>query len=1483
MKLRTRLATMFRSSGSAQNDSDRAAASLALSSSAKGSGARSRGRLGAALALTIAAFAFAAAPASAAPTIATPVVSGVSYTTAHVSSQVNPVDGITAYQFQVSTNGTDWTPNAQGFFFNNETLNADLSGLEDGTKYFVRLAANKGFSGVSDPPEVISPGPNPSFTTLVADPPTIPGAVGVSSIFSTSATGTGKVNRPVKSDDVNCRFEYVTDAQFTATGFATATQRSCAQNPITAASVDVNREQEVSAQLGCTNPLVEDPQGKCLKPETTYHLRLVAENVAGVVTKDAASTFTTAAKVAAKPTVLATADATGIGSRSAQASGEIERPAGVDPAFNVECRFEYVTDEQFSATGFEGAGQSPCTQNPVTSPNGNAVSAPVSAELTGLTPDTIYRLRLTAENGAGADSKVAADTFTTPAVVRPTATVDSVTEIGYTSAHATGSVDPGSQSGIGGWQFSVAGKEEWIGYLGFEYLEFEMNPARTLSADIPCINPNICGDAALMPGTSYQVRIAGFDYEENQPFSSGPPYAEFTTKGTDTPATATLNPVTGVTATTAHFAGAVNPNAPAGPLPAEGKAAYRTDWRFECTPECKDVNGNPVGGTVEAEEGVQPVVVDAGGLQPNTFYEIKLITTNGLGTVETAVQTFQTPLIAPTVKANEGASDGRGGYFLEGVVNSNNTKVTSCKFEYGTTATYPNTYEAPCLPNPSGPNEIQLVNVEATEGQFKLSFRGQTTADLPYNATPAEVQTALRALSKIGSTGVNVSGTAGAYKVTFASGGVAGANVEPLKGSDGTTPLGGGAGVSVSTETEGGKANPVSVEAHLEALTVGSTYHFRIFATSAGGTVSTVDRTFIPTLDLPEDCVNEQVRKENSSFALPECRAYEQVSSPFKAGTDASLIEYNDNDGLLYQATAGNIANSGNGEISESYAAVRTGTGWETIPNLNGPAGSPASGPEPFAGQRVGIWPIPAFFSSDFRSSLWYGKKVTDPGPNPEFYLREPDGRFQQVGKAPSRALFHLAGVSAGDLSHLVFNGQSNEEPLSPFGPGVHEWIGTGNGQQLPRRVDVDNSGNPIAECGLNTARSNAIASDGSVIVFTVTCTGEIWARVDGTTSYEVSASHCNRTPVDTGGVCNADSDALFAAATPDGSRVFFTTTQQLVNGDLDETNDLYAYGLPTVGNPNPSPALIEVSGARSGAQVEELVTTSEDGSTVYFLSPTVLADNPDSLGEVAVAGGKNLYVWRQDADHPAGQTKFITRVSGAAGVVGTTPGGRYLILKSNSQLTETDTDTAVDVFRYDAETGEMVRASTSTSGVGGNADGFDADPRVTFTDDGAAIAFSTREPLSSALDGNGESDVYLWRGGKTSLISSGAVSGGGSLASIDGSGRNLYFQTGQALSPSDGDIAVDVYDARVGGGFSAAETPRCVGEACQGAASPQPAAKSPASSVTGPGNPPAARPCPKGKVKKHGKCVKKKSSHGGKKHHPKKHKRAGSNRGGGR
>ena len=953
-------------------------------SDAKGSGARSSGRLPASvavLALAIAAFAVTAAPASAAPpTTKINTISAVSYTSAHITGRITSSGGLfkgTNYSFQYSKNpGTEgWTTGLEGGLggaSTNETVEGDITGLRGGTHYFVRLVATiLGPGFVLE--EGVSPEPNPSLTTLVVDPPENLSISAPAPIFSTSAELSGTVKRPSNPDpafDITCRYEYVSDATFdenvtnhgSGAGFVEgATAYPCTQNPLT----DPGVAKTVTAHIGCFHPPAHEEypyfDGPCLEVATTYHVRLIAENSApGNVINE--TTFTTQ-PVVAKSVVLTANNATDISYLTAKVSGSVERPAGVDPALDVYCNFEYVTDAQFKSTEFAEAVRTPCDQTPRDGYNNmhpltTTGPTPVTATL-HLKSAVEYHVRLNAENGGGPETKTAPSTFTTLPGGEPTFSIDPNPVAGYTTIGLLGHVT----YGLGAedeeinyeFEFAEVGTENWNGCCqsakgtphgpGPQPISFEYTK-----------------DYGIKPNTEYKYRIILQRAESSIYETSPEPYPTIKTKPLAEPSD-TLNPITGVTPNAAQFSGTVNTNAPSGPLDDLAKAAYKTDWEFQCTPECPPGNS----GTVQAEEGGKAISLEAVELNANTYYEVRLVAHNAYYTYESPVQAFQTPLIAPTVTSLPGVSDGEGGYFLEGIVNSNNTKLTTCKFEYGTTATYPNTYEAPCLPDPSGPNEVQLINVEATGGQFKLAFRGQTTADLPYNATPGEVQAALRGLPQIGPSGVSVTGTAQAYKATFA-GPLAGTNVAQIKGSDGTTPLSGGGGVSSSTELEGGTLHPVSVEAHVEALTIGSTYHFRIIAISAGGTTTTTDRTFIPTLAPVENCPNEQQRKENSSFALPECRAYEVVSPAGKEGYDASLRDYNGGETVEFASGAANILKSGQNSVTNHYVTERTAAGWETFPDLNGASGSILDAPSYFEVDEGAGTPPPTLQISGPRS-----------------------------------------------------------------------------------------------------------------------------------------------------------------------------------------------------------------------------------------------------------------------------------------------------------------------------------------------------------------------------------------------------------------------------------------------------------------------------------------------------------------------------------
>jgi hypothetical protein len=100
-------------------------------------------------------------------------------------------------------------------------------------------------------------------------------------------------------------------------------------------------------------------------------------------------------------------------------------------------------------------------------------------------------------------------------------------------------------------------------------------------------------------------------------------------------------------------------------------------------------------------------------------------------------------------------------------------------------------------------NEVQLVTLtSATGGTFLLTFNGQTTAAIAYNATAAAVKAALVALSNIDTGDIDVAGNAGGpYTITF-KGAYANQNVAQIT-ADGALLTGSGHNVSATTSVPG--------------------------------------------------------------------------------------------------------------------------------------------------------------------------------------------------------------------------------------------------------------------------------------------------------------------------------------------------------------------------------------------------------------------------------------------------------------------------------------------------------------------------------------------------------------------------------------------------------------------------------------------------------------------------------------------------------
>jgi hypothetical protein len=339
---------------------------------------------------------------------------------------------------------------------------------------------------------------------------------------------------------------------------------------------------------------------------------------------------------------------------------------------------------------------------------------------------------------------------------------------------------------------------------------------------------------------------------------------------------------------------------------------------------------------------------------------------------------------------------------------------------------------------------------------------------------------------------------------------------------------------------------------------------------------------------------------------------------------------------------------------------------------------------------------------------------------------------------------------------------------------------------------------------------------------------------------------------------CGVASPVSYQGESVSGSRVFFTTKQQLPAETAGTGENIYECRLPGDSgappkpsgkvNPCPEPVLqVSVGSAGAEANVQRVVAISEDGSHVYFTATGVLTGE-NAEGKVPVAGQDNLYVWEEpSAGRPQGHVAFIaTLPSAELEEAKTTPDGRFLVFTSAADLTPDDTSTVAQAFLYEAQSEALIRISRGQDGydndgnttsspvtlAGGSTTIPDSETNVlgvgaarkTISDDGSYVVFQSSAALIEQVQPGAVNNVYEWHDGNVSLISDGLPPGSDThqenigLVGIDASGQNVFFVTGQKLVGQDGDELEDLYDARIGGGFPApAPSGECAGEACQG------------------------------------------------------------------
>jgi hypothetical protein len=574
-------------------------------------------------------------------------------------------------------------------------------------------------------------------------------------------------------------------------------------------------------------------------------------------------------------------------------------------------------------------------------------------------------------------------------------------------------------------------------------------------------------------------------------------------------------------------------------------------------------------------------------------------------------------------------------------------------------------------------------------------------------------------------------------------------------------------------------------------------------------------------------CPNEQLRREDGSTRLPECRAYELVSPANKNGAAIAMSQPEmtapSGESVQYGST-GVFADAQGSPLGNDYVASRGASGWTT---------RPIEAPQLNAGVIL-VAPTQGI-SEDLGETLVASLMPLAPGAvggQNNIYLHDlVSGQYALVATTSHNDAFAEFGStiyatyigSSADGSHTVFDygiglvpGAFEAEGAFAFleGTNIYDWS---NGQlhlvnYLPDGSVSHTAISPVAS-ELTGENPHPVSSDGSKVFFDAAGNhgngGALYVREDDSRTVLISTSQ-------RAGATGEPAEGLFVGASADGSKAYFTSSANLTEGPETTGAKLYRYDLSS----GQLADLTVSSEPGVPAEVSHVIQVSEDGSFVYFTAAGALAPG----ATVAPPGLSNVYVW-----HEGTGIKLIAQAN-AGGQV--SPNGLHFAFSSSTPLTADRCSGCQMLYEYDYETGQIHCASCSPSTgmpvasleVGGipYGTGLDSHHPGYVTNNGMVI-FGSREALVPQ-DTNGVSDVYGWLEGRLSLLSPGTGSQEAQFADTSRDGRNVFFKTGQKLVGQDIDENVDLYDARIDGGFPGlpAANP-CTGTGCQGVPSAPP------------------------------------------------------------
>lgn len=344
-------------------------------------------------------------------------------------------------------------------------------------------------------------------------------------------------------------------------------------------------------------------------------------------------------------------------------------------------------------------------------------------------------------------------------------------------------------------------------------------------------------------------------------------------------------------------------------------------------------------------------------------------------------------------------------------------------------------------------------------------------------------------------------------------------------------------------------------------------------------------------------------------------------------------------------------------------------------------------------------------------------------------------------------------------------------------------------------RADTDNSidiyrhsggrtalmtGGPRETSGEFPASFGAISSDGARLIFS---TAQRMVATDADDGFDVYVTSGRGFRIlSLGAILGGTGETVqFLDADPSASRVLMQSNEQLVQGDNDDSDDLYLSA--------PSGPRLLTRGA--DASEVEFAGATEDARRVFFLSRAKLVAEDGDLRPDIYAGtvkGVTLVTVRIPVE--GGERRFSSpRFRGVSS------DGSRVIFETVEQLLPGDRDREYDVYASTPARTTLL----STDAIGSVEHASQVPSASAISRDATEVLVDTEGRLLPGDNDKGLRDIYRVRDGRPSLLSTGprdlSLAGESHFAGATDDLRRVYFATTNALVSSDRDRARDFYE----------------------------------------------------------------------------------------